>query len=420
MAAPRPAALESGVRTLVASVLALCGAASHAASAEDPSPRADSAVDEVADHALSGGPRSVGGQIRSDAARRAPAGSPLDATYSIEGQPVALRSGHAGRPAAPGSAAKVQTRVVGAPAYGDIDGDGDDDALLFLSQQPGGSGTFHYVAVAQKVDGGFLGGRAVLIGDRVSPRRLDVLHGLVVIDYLDRAPGEPMAAKATQARTAYLTFEREALTLVGPLDPGEQVVEGWVTIGHEVRSFQPCTDPATYWLTGDSPAQEVLFAAYRAAVAGAERDTPLLMVLAGRPSATPPNGFGADYTAGWRVTRVLRTVHGGDCRSDQIVVTLPARGAVVTSPLEIRGRARGTWFFEGDFPLVLLDGRGESVAQGYAVAQGEWMTTEFVPFSASLRFQSPGPGQGRLILRKDNPGDHRNLDDALVVPVTFR
>ncbi|MGB5728811.1 MAG: Gmad2 immunoglobulin-like domain-containing protein, partial [Thiogranum sp.] len=87
---------------------------------------------------------------------------------------------------------------------------------------------------------------------------------------------------------------------------------------------------------------------------------------------------------------------------------------------EVRGRARGTWFFEGDFPLVLLDGRGNLVAQGFATAKGEWMTTEFVPFSAVLRFQSPEPGPGRLILKKDNPSDRRELDDALVVPVVFK
>lgn len=365
-----------------------------------------------------GGVAGAAGALAS--ADMPPAGSPWDATYSVEGRPVTLRNGHAERAAAPGSATRISTQVVGVPAYGDIDGDGDGDALLFLSQQPGGSGTFYYAAVAYKVEDGFLGGMAVLIGDRVVPRRLDVLQGVVVIDYLDRAPGEPMAAEATHARTVYMTLEGEAPTLVGPLDPGEQIVEGWVTLGHEVRSFEPCTDPEPYWLMGDSPEQAALLASYRGAVDGAGPGAPLLMVLAGRPSEPPSTGFGADYTAGWRVTRVLRTVNGGDCRSDQVVLTLPERGAIVSSPLEIRGRARGTWFFEGDFPVILSDDRGTTVAQGYATAQGEWMTNEFVPFSALLRFQSPRRGRGHLMLKKDNPSDRRELDDALVVPVIFR
>jgi hypothetical protein len=354
------------------------------------------------------------------AADMRPVQSPRDATFTIEGEPVALRDGYAERPAAPGSATTVETQVVGAPAYGDIDGDGDGDALVFLSQQPGGSGTFYYVAAARKLDGGYQGGKAVLIGDRIAPRRLDVLHGVVVIEYLDRATGEPMAARPKRAQTAYFTSEGGELSLVGRLDPGEQIVEGWITIGHEVRSFESCTDAETYWLMGDSPAQNALLTSYREAAAGTAPYEPLLMVLVGRPSEPPATGFGADFRAGWRVTRALRAVDGGSCRSDQIALASPARGAVASSPLEIRGRARGTWFFEGDFPVILLDEHGKPVAQGFASAQGEWMTTDFVPFSTVLRFQSPRPGRGRLILKKDNPSDRRELDDALVVPVVFR
>jgi hypothetical protein len=215
-------------------------------------------------------------------------------------------------------------------------------------------------------------------------------------------------------------FEGDALTLVGSLDAGERIVEGWVRIGHEVRSFEPCADPEAHWLLGDSPALDAVMESYREVRLAAKPYTPLLMVLAGSAAEPPAAGFGADYAVGWRVTRLLRTVEVGDCRSDQIAVDLPERGAVVASPLEVRGRAHGTWFFEGDFPLVLLDGRGNLVAQGFATAQGEWMTTEFVPFSAVLRFESAAPGPGRLILEKDNPSNRRELDDALVFPVVFK
>ena len=349
-----------------------------------------------------------------------PVESPRDATYLLEGESVRLHNGRAVRPAVPGAATTIRTQVLGAPTYGDIDGDGDADAVLFLVQDPGGSGTFYYVAAAHKVDGGYRGGTAVLIGDRITPYRLDLVHGVVVVDYLERAPGEPMAAEPALARTGYLMLEGDALTRVGSLDPGERIMAGWVTIGHEVRSFEPCADPEAHWLLGDSPALDAVVASHRAVRPAAQPYTPLLMVLAGSAGEPPATGFGADYAVGWRVTRVLSTVQVGDCRSDQIAVDLPERGAVVAAPLEVRGRARGTWFFEGDFPLVLLDGRGNLVAQGFATAQGEWMTTEFVPFSAVLRFESPEPGRGRLILKKDNPSDRRELDDALVVPVVFK
>lgn len=349
-----------------------------------------------------------------------PAKSPRDATYLIEGEPVRLQGGRAVRPAAPGAATIIRTRVLGAPTYGDVDGDGDSDAVLFLVQDPGGSGTFYYVAAAHKVDGGYRGGTAVLIGDRITPQRLDLVHGVVVADYLERAPGEPMAADPALARTVYLMLEGGALTLVGSLDPGERVAEGWVTVGHEVRSFEPCADPEPHWLFGESPALDAVVEAYRKARPDATPYSPILMVLAGGIDEPPPTGFGADYDVGWRVTRVLRTVQAGDCRSDQIKVDRPERGAVITSPLAVRGRARGTWFFEGDFPLVLLDGGGNPVARGFAIAQAEWMTPEFVPFAAVLSFESSAHGPGRLVLKKDNPSDRRERSDALVVPVVFK
>ena len=129
-----------------------------------------------------------------------PEKSPRDVTLLVEGVLVRLQNGHAVRPAAPGSATATRTQLLGAATYGDIDGDAD--AVFLLVQDPGGSGTFYYVAAAHKVDGGYRGGAAVLIGDRVTPQRLDVVYGVVVVDYLERAPGEPMAAEPALARDA--------------------------------------------------------------------------------------------------------------------------------------------------------------------------------------------------------------------------
>ena len=109
-------------------------------------------------------------------------------------------------------------------------------------------------------------------------------------------------------------------------------------------------------------------------------------------------------------------------KDDLIVLDTPRPGATVTSPLSIRGKARGTWFFEGSFPVVLTDWDGKIIAQGPATAQGQWMTTEYVPFTASLTFVIPPDTayrRGYLILKKDNPSDDPALDNALELPVTF-
>ena len=113
-------------------------------------------------------------------------------------------------------------------------------------------------------------------------------------------------------------------------------------------------------------------------------------------------------------------------RGDTNVVRLesPLPGDTIRSPLTIRGEARGSWYFEGDFPLVLTDWDGRIIAEHYASAQGEWMTSDFVPFEGILDFEVPEDvgafsRRGSLILRKDNPSGLPENDDALEITVTY-
>lgn len=106
-------------------------------------------------------------------------------------------------------------------------------------------------------------------------------------------------------------------------------------------------------------------------------------------------------------------------KSDLIRTIHPRPGEKITSPLEITGEARGYWFFEASFPFELIDGEGALVAQGVATAGGEWMTEEFVPFTATLTFEKPTTLAGTLILKKDNPSGLPEHDDALIVPIKF-
>lgn len=108
-----------------------------------------------------------------------------------------------------------------------------------------------------------------------------------------------------------------------------------------------------------------------------------------------------------------------DNTSDRIRLISPLPNTKVTSPLVIRGEARGPWYFEAVFPVVLVDASGKTIAEGHATAKGEWMTTEFVPFEAILTFTKPQTDTGKLILKKDNPSGLPEHDDSLVTPVFF-
>lgn len=107
-------------------------------------------------------------------------------------------------------------------------------------------------------------------------------------------------------------------------------------------------------------------------------------------------------------------------RDDLIVADAPAPNALAASPLTISGRARGFWYFEASFPARLLDGNGKELGVVPVQAQGEWMTTEFVPFSTVLSFVTPTTATGTLLLEKDNPSGLLEHADELRIPVRFR
>lgn len=100
-------------------------------------------------------------------------------------------------------------------------------------------------------------------------------------------------------------------------------------------------------------------------------------------------------------------------------VQLVPTGDIVTSPLIITGEAR-LWYFEGTFPVRLVDARGRSIAEGYASADGDWMTEDWVPFTAELSFPNQISGStGKLLLIKDNPSGLVEHDDRVEIPVRF-
>ena len=115
-----------------------------------------------------------------------------------------------------------------------------------------------------------------------------------------------------------------------------------------------------------------------------------------------------------------------ESKADLIKINSPQPGSVINSPLTINGEARGSWFFEASFPIVLTDWDGLIIAEGFATADGDWMTEEFVPFTATITFESPYTmdsadfmKKGTLLLKKDNPSGLWKNADALEIPVRF-
>ena len=107
-------------------------------------------------------------------------------------------------------------------------------------------------------------------------------------------------------------------------------------------------------------------------------------------------------------------------KSNLIRLESPKPNDLIKSPLIVKGEARGYWFFEASFPVMLTNWDGLIIAEGIAQAKREWMTEDFVPFEVTLDFIKPDYGKrGTLILKKDNPSGLPEHDNALEIPINF-
>jgi immunoglobulin-like protein involved in spore germination len=113
-------------------------------------------------------------------------------------------------------------------------------------------------------------------------------------------------------------------------------------------------------------------------------------------------------------------VHNDPQPDPEVVVETPQPGDLVTSPLKVKGKARGGWFFEANIPVTLKDQNGKILAQKGFQALGDWMTSDYVEFADNLIFTTPTTEFGVLIIEKDNPSGDPDHDASFAVPVRFR
>ena len=121
-----------------------------------------------------------------------------DATYIIEGEPVTLINGESN---------DGSVRYFGNQAKGDLNGDGIVDLAFLITKEGGGSGTFFYLVGAIQTEANtYNGTHAVFIGDRIAPQTTEFRDGIVIVNYAERAPGEPMTADPSVGKSLYLKY----------------------------------------------------------------------------------------------------------------------------------------------------------------------------------------------------------------------
>lgn len=188
---------------------------------------------------------------------------PVNTTYLIDGESFTLVNGHAEKEIAPGSATKNSVSIFGEPAFGDIDGDGDADAVVLLVNDPGGSGIFYYAAIAVNIDGEYKGTDAILLGDRIVPQTFRVNGNKAEVNYAVRASGEDFSVAPSIGKRMYLQFNPETLQLIqveinfeGEADPNVMTIGmqtwKWVKTTYNNDTEIAPKDPEAFTITFNS------------------------------------------------------------------------------------------------------------------------------------------------------------------------
>lgn len=110
--------------------------------------------------------------------------------------------------------------------------------------------------------------------------------------------------------------------------------------------------------------------------------------------------------------------------ADKIIISSPKTDEIVSSPVVVSGKARGSWFFEGSFPVGIYDSNDKLMGQAPVnfVQQSEndtWMTEDFVDFQGRIEFSQPATDSGYMLFKKDNPSDNPELDESFKLPIKF-
>jgi hypothetical protein len=129
-------------------------------------------------------------------------------TYVVSGETFTLKDGKAEKEYVPGSASKNTLTMFGEPVYGDLNGDGKNDAAILLTNDTGGSGTFYYAVLAINNGTSYRATNAMLLGDRIAPQTVEIHDGRTVYNFAERKAGEPMTTQPSVGKSVWINYDK--------------------------------------------------------------------------------------------------------------------------------------------------------------------------------------------------------------------
>ena len=151
----------------------------------------------------------------------------------------------------PNSATELVITLSDKVAYGDLNGDGKEDAAVILITNSGGSGTFRYLAVVLDQKGAPNHAASLFLGDRVKVRSLSVSSGKIVLKMRTHTPNDPMCCPTLDMTRNYLLQGNTLVVAQKPkLTDKKWVLQSFGTTGSEERPLHATEINVTFTADG--------------------------------------------------------------------------------------------------------------------------------------------------------------------------
>ena len=123
----------------------------------------------------------------------------------IYAEPVTLKNGvYEGQPFVAGGASRPRVQFIEQLMIsGDMTGDGNDEAAVFLTASSGGSGSYTYLAIVTKNGSSYQNIATKNLGDRVQVRALRLAEGTLILDFITAGPDDAMCCPSLKMRNTY-------------------------------------------------------------------------------------------------------------------------------------------------------------------------------------------------------------------------
>ena len=118
-----------------------------------------------------------------------------------------------GEPFIEGGASRPTVRFADVYAFGDINADGVEDAVILLVENSGGSGAFRYLAVIVNEGGTPHNIATIFVGDRSKEEKLSINPGQISLNMVQVGPNDPFCCASQKVLKTYTLEDNNLVEL---------------------------------------------------------------------------------------------------------------------------------------------------------------------------------------------------------------